>query len=726
MEPSRTPGSPLYPRAWSMKRETGLHKTLTCKFHKRAQLSTTGADGGGVVASPRKDSPLFQARSIAVGSALVAFACVLAIVPIAAFGDDRDANAGPSPEVAELVEVAAQVRDANEAAVEDAPAAVGSTCRATLDVEGVGDACVARDGLLRVEQADGQSHTIHGLDAPPISAAAFTPTSQAAVSGADVSDVSCTADGKQRYVLVYARPGNVASRMSTIAPLLRTEIYKLSAFIDSESRAADPSAGRRLPLRCDETGSPVVLEANLPALSAGTATFGGIVDGLRAQGYEFNGSGSGSERYIVYYDSPSPTGAAGTGHVFTTDASSGASNQNNKGGLYAIEYRFDQGGGVPHWEVLIHEVLHTMGAVVGAAAHSTSAGHCTDGQDVMCYEDGSGQFTSTSCDTKVLDCNRDDYFNPAPAAGSFLATHWNAAATYNNWLASHAGGALPVDASGVVQTGASNSAVGIAWKASSGSGGSVVSVRDPGGAWREVTSTKRTSATVTGLAASSTYEVGVAARSAAGAVGERATLIVSTNDQPDLAAPAAPGKVIAKHAGVNVTFTWTDGGDNVGVADFELRQVNASGRALRSAGTTADTTLTIPTRGLQPGVRYRFEVVARDGSANVSPASAVTVQLVKDRARPTTPARLRATNVTKSSLVLRWNPSRDNVGVKDYVVYQQVGRRWRAIGRPIAGSTRAVRIVRLRSSSTYVFRVHARDSAGNVSAASRVLRTRTR
>ena len=156
-----------------------------------------------------------------------------------------------------------------------------------------------------------------------------------------------------------------------------------------------------------------------------------------------------------------------------------------------------------------------------------------------------------------------------------------------------------------------------------------------------------------------------------------------------------------------------------------LLKKGAESRSLDPAGLAALRNALSVVAGDAAGGAETFGV-ARDGSANVSPASAVTVQLVKDRARPTTPARLRATNVTKSSLVLRWNPSRDNVGVKDYVVYQQVGRRWRAIGRPIAGSTRAVRIVRLRSRSTYVFRVHARDSAGNVSAASRVLRTRTR
>ena len=677
---------------------------------------------------PRKTTrsrPLFQARTIAVGFALVATACALAIAPIAAFGDDAPAATGPSPEATELLEVREDVAAVNDEAREDAPAAVGATCRATLDVEGVGDTCVTKDGLLRVEQADGRSHTIHGLDAPPTGAAAFTPTSQSAVNGADVSDVSCVGADAPHYVLIYARPNNVTSRFATVAPLLRSEIYKLSAFIDSESRSVEPTAGRRLPLRC-EGGTPVVLQATLSGLASGTANFGAIVDALVAQGYEYNGDKTGNERYIVYYDAPSPSGAAGTGHVFTTDSSAGAGNQNNKGGLYAVEYRFDQGGGVPHWEVLIHEVLHTMGGVVRSAPHSTSAGHCTDGQDVMCYEDGSGSgYTDGACTTKVLDCNRDDYFNPAPAAGSFLATNWNAAATYNDWLVGHAGGALPADTGGLTQTGASSNSIGVAWTASSGAGSYVVSVREPGGAWRDALTTSRTSATVGGLVAMSPYEIGVAARSTNGALGERATITVSTNDQVDLVAPSTPSGLRARHKASTVTFSWSDRGDDVGVADFELRQVSTTGRSLRSAGRTPDTTLTIPSTGLRPGVRYQFEVIARDGASNVSPAARVTLMIARDRAKPTVPGNLRSSSATRSSFVLRWNASRDNVAIKDYVVSQQVNGRWKQLRVTIPARLQTVKIVSLKPNSTYVFRVQARDSSGNLSGASRTVRART-
>ena len=60
-------------------------------------------------------------------------------------------------------------------------------------------------------------------------------------------------------------------------------------------------------------------------------------------------------------------------------------------------------------------------------------GHCWQGADVMCYAEDSGaaQQLRVDCGTiegaiiESYDCGRDDYFNPAPPPGSYLATHWN-------------------------------------------------------------------------------------------------------------------------------------------------------------------------------------------------------------------------------------------------------------------------------------------------------------
>ncbi len=493
------------------------------------------------------------------------------MIPIAAFGGQApDAN-GPTPQQAELLELRQQVQAANEQAVEDAPDAVGSRCRSTLDVEGIGDACVDGDGLLRVVQADGRSATIHGMDAPPIGASAvsYAPGPVAAVGRATVADVNCVPDTQQHYVLVYARPGSVASRYATVAPLLQAEFYKVSAFVDAESRSIEPTAGRHLPVRCGDDGAPVVLQATLDSETSGSASFGDIVDGLRAQGYQFNGDKGSNERYVVYYDSPSTTGAAGTGHVFTSDSSAGAGNQNNKGGLYSIEYRFDLGGGVPHWEVLVHEIMHTMGAVVNAAPHSSGVGHCNDGADVMCYDDGgpTSKYKETFCAAKVLDCNRDDYFNPAPAAGSYLATHWDAAATYNAWL-------IPYAASGAVE----------------GGGGTDSGTTVGDGTTRGLRDTQR---------------------------------------------PSAPARVKASIVRGNLVLSWSGGTDNVGVRNFQVRRVVKKGSRsqLQLLATTKARSASI--RGsrlrLKPGARYTFSIVARDAAGNVSSACTVTVRIAASR-----------------------------------------------------------------------------------------------
>jgi hypothetical protein len=60
----------------------------------------------------------------------------------------------------------------------------------------------------------------------------------------------------------------------------------------------------------------------------------------------------------------------------------------------------------------------------------SGAFHCLDEWDVICYDDdgSGGRSTYVACNTpgaQYWDCNKDDYFNPTPAPGSYLASHWN-------------------------------------------------------------------------------------------------------------------------------------------------------------------------------------------------------------------------------------------------------------------------------------------------------------
>ena len=72
-----------------------------------------------------------------------------------------------------------------------------------------------------------------------------------------------------------------------------------------------------------------------------------------------------------------------------------------------------------------------MGAVMCSSPNHTAYGHCTDDYDIMCYNDGPGTVLRIVCGDQAqdnrLDCNKDDYFNTNPPAGSYLATHWNTA-----------------------------------------------------------------------------------------------------------------------------------------------------------------------------------------------------------------------------------------------------------------------------------------------------------
>jgi hypothetical protein len=110
-----------------------------------------------------------------------------------------------------------------------------------------------------------------------------------------------------------------------------------------------------------------------------------------------------------------------------------AENEANLPGREAMVFSTDSSlaDGLPGPAAFLHELLHTIGAVAPGAPNGSGGGHCTDAYDLMCYDDGRGPALRWVCPPldwvigAQIDCGGDDYFNPRPAPGSYLATHWN-------------------------------------------------------------------------------------------------------------------------------------------------------------------------------------------------------------------------------------------------------------------------------------------------------------
>jgi hypothetical protein len=139
--------------------------------------------------------------------------------------------------------------------------------------------------------------------------------------------------------------------------------------------------------------------------------------------------GGGVAHYAVYADGLYGNDwVSGIAQMYF-DPSKSASNLNNRDGLWAFVW----GDGSPtfsssHRTTLLHEITHTLGGVQPSAPNGTTYGHCSDAKDVMCYDDGglkAGQRVVQSCTTVQYDCDGEDYFNAAPAPGSYLASNWN-------------------------------------------------------------------------------------------------------------------------------------------------------------------------------------------------------------------------------------------------------------------------------------------------------------
>jgi chitodextrinase len=219
---------------------------------------------------------------------------------------------------------------------------------------------------------------------------------------------------------------------------------------------------------------------------------------------------------------------------------------------------------------------------------------------------------------------------------------------------------------------------------------------------------------VTGLSPGTAYNMTVKAKDAANnASAASATLVVTTST--DSQAPTVPSGLAASSLGTTgFTLSWTASTDNIAVTGYNIFQDGVQ------IGTSA--TLSYAVSGLTPATVYSMTVKARDEAGNVSAASTalpVTTLTPPDTTAPSAPTNLTSSLITATSFTLTWTAATDNVGVAEYVVYQDNAQ----VGSPVTATSLGVS--GLTAGAAYSMTVKARDAAGNVSAASQALTVTT-
>lgn len=145
--------------------------------------------------------------------------------------------------------------------------------------------------------------------------------------------------------------------------------------------------------------------------------------------------------------------------------------------------------------------------------------------------------------------------------------------------------------------------------------------------------------------------------------------------------------------------------------NFEIYQATKAGGPYQFVGMTGTDTLTYNVTGLNPGTLYYYVVraVNNSGAAAVSNEAGTSTQT--DTQAPTAPENLYISGTSRSTISLKWNPSRDNVGVVHYDIYVNGVRSYTTTQTNYT-------VFGLQFGQSYNFLVKAKDFANNISPSS--------
>jgi hypothetical protein len=294
-------------------------------------------------------------------------------------------------------------------------------------------------GLLETNGPADEHHCTHGPDVAPGSPAGAGTAADGPYppppGWTTPTKIPCYTSGpfvQVLWVYVQGTPSHLASH----AEIVRREVAAADLMFNISAQRVNGPDGqpsiRHVKWAHDAGCNLTITPAAVPASVFMSA--GATADYLRAHGVI-----TSSKKYLAFLDTD---GCGGGEAEIPGGDSPSPSNWNNLGGSYGeTKGCLDGSPFLPDWQTAIitaHELTHTLGAVMDSAPHSTG-GHCWDdigtpnhGTDIMCYADGyPGPFIRPAAcpltTPETLDCRKDDYFNPNPASGNYLATHWNTA-----------------------------------------------------------------------------------------------------------------------------------------------------------------------------------------------------------------------------------------------------------------------------------------------------------
>ena len=196
--------------------------------------------------------------------------------------------------------------------------------------------------------------------------------------------------------------------------------------------------------------------------------------------------------------------------------------------------------------------------------------------------------------------------------------------------------------------------------------------------------------------------------------------------QADMAAPlggppdtTVPSQVSGLQASAvsssRIDLSWSAASDNVGVTGYEIERCQGSGCSSFAAVTTVST-LTWSDTGRLPGTSYSYRVRARDAAGNTGAYSAVATAVTPTAVDnpPSAPSGLSASASGSSQVNLSWTAATDDNGVSMYEVERCQGAGCSSFVQVATTASTSLADTGLAASTSYSYRVRARDTGNQV------------